>query len=35
MMGKIEETLRLPLTPLDAARREALRRELKRQSLIE
>ena len=35
MMGKIEETLRLPLTPLDAVRREALRRELKRQSLIE
>ncbi len=35
MMGKLEETLRLPLAPLDAARREALRRELKRQSLIE
>ncbi len=35
MMGKLEETLRLPLAPLDAVRREALRRELKRQSLIE
>ena len=35
MIGKLEETLRLPLAPLDAARREALRRELKRQSLIE
>lgn len=35
MMGKLEETLRLPLAPLDATRREALRRELKRQSLIE
>lgn len=35
MMGKLEETLRLPLASLDAVRREALRRELKRQSLIE
>ncbi len=35
MMGKLEEMLRLPLAPLDAVRREALRRELKRQSLIE
>ena len=35
MMGRIEETLRLPLVPLDAARREMLRREMKRMSLID
>ena len=34
MMGLIENTLRLPLCPLDAARAEILRRELKRCKLI-
>lgn len=34
MMGLIENTLRLPLTPLDDERAEALRRELKRRKLI-
>ena len=35
MMGQIEETLRLPLAPLDAGEREALRRTLKQYDLIE
>ena len=34
MMGKIEDTLRLPLVPLSAAPREALRQEMKRCGLI-
>lgn len=34
MMHKIEDTLRLPLVPLDAPDREELRRELKRLDLI-
>lgn len=34
MMGKTEDTLRLPLTPLDDAKRELLRQEMKRMSLI-
>ena len=34
MMGLAEDTLRLPLVPLDAERREQLRRELKRLELI-
>ena len=34
MMGKIENTLRLPLCPLDAERQELLRREMKRMELI-
>ena len=34
MMGKIEDTLRLPLTPLSPVPREALRQELKRKNLI-
>lgn len=34
MMGKIEDSLRLPLTPLDENKRELLRREMKRMSLI-
>ena len=35
MMGRIENTLRLPLCPLDADRREQLRRELKRLELLD
>nr|SIP63151.1 Dihydrodipicolinate synthase (EC 4.2.1.52) [uncultured bacterium] len=35
MMGKIENTLRLPLCPLDAEREARLRREMKRAGLIE
>ena len=35
MMGRIENTLRLPLCPLDADREEQLRRELKRLELIQ
>ena len=35
MMGRIEDTLRLPLVPLDSERREALRRELVRLELID
>lgn len=35
MMGKLEDTLRLPLTPLDSDKREALRREMKRMGLID
>lgn len=35
MMGRIEDTLRLPLCPLDATRRERLRREMRRMELIE
>jgi len=35
MMGKIEDRLRLPLTPLSPAPREALRREMKRRGLID
>lgn len=35
MMGKIEETLRLPLVPLSATLRENLRREMKRKGLID
>ena len=35
MMGQIEETLRLPLAPLDTGEREALRRTLKQYDLIE
>lgn len=35
LMGKIENTLRLPLCPLDADKEEQLRRELKRVGLIE
>ena len=34
MMGKVEDTLRLPLTPLDEDKREKLRQEMKRMSLI-
>ena len=34
MMGKIENTLRLPLAPLDAERQEQLRREMKRLELL-
>ena len=34
MMGKIENTLRLPLCPLDAEKQERLRREMKRMKLI-
>lgn len=34
LMGKIENTLRLPLCPLDEGKREMLRRELKRFELI-
>ena len=34
MMGKIENTLRLPLTPLDADKEEQLRREMKRMGLV-
>lgn len=34
MMGRIENTLRLPLVPLDEAQQEELRRELKRMDLI-
>ena len=34
MMGKIENTLRLPLCPLDAEKEERLRREMKRTGLI-
>ncbi len=34
MMGKIENTLRLPLCPLDAEKQEQLRREMKRMKLI-
>ena len=34
MMGRIENTLRLPLCPLDGQRQELLRRELKRLQLI-
>ncbi len=35
MMGRIEDTLRPPLVPLDAARRAALKRELQHLRLIE
>lgn len=35
MMGRIEDTLRLPLTPLSPTPREALRREMKRHGLID
>ncbi len=35
LMGKIENTLRLPLCPLDAEREERLRRALKRVGLID
>jgi len=35
MMGRIEDTLRLPLTPMSAAPREALRQEMKRRGLID
>ena len=35
MMGKIENTLRLPLWPLDEERAERLRREMKRVGLID
>ena len=34
MMGKIENTLRLPLCPLDAEKQEQLRREMKRMKLL-
>lgn len=34
MLGRIEDSLRLPLTPLDENKRELLRREMKRMSLI-
>ena len=34
MMGKIEDTLRLPLVPLTATARENLRREMKRMELL-
>ena len=34
MMGKIEDTLRLPLTPMSPSPREALRQEMKRMELI-
>ena len=35
MLGRIENTLRLPLCPLDAGRQEALRRALKRLDLLD
>ena len=35
MMGKVEDSFRLPLVPLDAQKREALRREMQRMSLIQ
>ena len=35
MMGKIENTLRLPLCPLDSDRSEQLRREMKRMGLLD
>lgn len=35
MMGRIEDTLRLPLVPLAAAPREALQQEMKRRNLID
>lgn len=35
MMGKIENTLRLPLCPLDSDRSEQLRREMKRMDLLD
>ena len=35
MMGRIEDTLRLPLVPLSESAREALRREMKRMELIQ
>ncbi len=35
MMGRIEDTLRLPLTPLSPTPREVLRREMKRHGLID
>lgn len=35
MIGRIEDTLRLPLTPLSPTPREALRREMKRHGLID
>ena len=35
MMGRIENTLRLPLCPLDGDRQERLRRELKRLVLVD
>jgi len=35
LMGRIENTLRLPLCPLDAEREEQLRRELKRLDLVD
>ena len=34
MLGRIEDTLRLPLCPLDGEKREQLRRELKRMELV-
>ena len=34
MMGRIENTLRLPLCPLDADREEQLRRAMKRMGLV-
>lgn len=35
MMGKVEDSFRLPLVPLDAQKRETLRREMQRMSLIQ
>lgn len=35
MMGRIEDTLRLPLAPMSAQPRELLRREMKRRGLID
>ena len=35
MMGRIENTLRLPLCPLDAERQEQLRREMKRMGIVD
>lgn len=35
MLGKVENTLRLPLCPLDGERTELLRREMKRAGLVE
>ena len=35
MMGRIENTLRLPLSPLDEGRREQLRREMKKLGMID
>ena len=35
MMGRVENTLRLPLCPLDGERQDQLRREMKRLGLVD